>query len=101
MPNYVIVRNRDEKPMEYYRQKTKTFVGSHQSASKWISKKMADPAYDKLIKIGDKNLEIVDSDEIKITIQTDILKDYSKRIADTDNKTFYVEVVNVTYLLID
>ncbi|WP_225358274.1 hypothetical protein [Ligilactobacillus salivarius] len=39
MPNYVIVRNRDEKPMEYYRQKTKTFVRSLQSASKWNSKK--------------------------------------------------------------
>ncbi|WP_243667403.1 hypothetical protein [Ligilactobacillus salivarius] len=39
MPNYVIVRNKDEKPMEYYRQKTKTFVGSLQSASKWNSKK--------------------------------------------------------------
>lgn len=56
MPNYVIVRNKDEKPMEYYRQKTKTFVGSLQSASKWNSKKMAQPAYDKLIKNGEKNL---------------------------------------------
>lgn len=63
MPNYVIVRNKDEKPMEYYRQKTKTFVGSLQSASKWNSKKMAQPAYDKLIKSGEKNLEIVDSDK--------------------------------------
>lgn len=81
MPNYVIVRNRDEKPMEYYRQKTKTFVGSLQSASKWNSKKMAQPAYDKLIKNGEKNLEIVDSDEIKITIQTDKWEDYAKRIA--------------------
>ncbi|MDE7521724.1 hypothetical protein [Ligilactobacillus salivarius] len=61
MPNYVIVRNKDEKPMKYYRQKTKTFVGSLQSASKWNSKKMAQPAYDKLIKNGEKNLEIVDS----------------------------------------
>lgn len=32
---------------------------------------MAQPAYDKLIKNGEKNLEIVDSDKIKITIQTD------------------------------
>lgn len=29
---------------------------------------MAQPAYDKLIKNGEKNLEIVDSDKIKITI---------------------------------
>ncbi|PAY32466.1 hypothetical protein A8C54_10540 [Ligilactobacillus salivarius] len=34
---------------------------SLQSASKWNSKKMAQPAYDKLIKNGEKNLEIVDS----------------------------------------
>lgn len=67
--------------MEYYRQKTKTFVGSLQSASKWNSKKMAQPAYDKLIKNGEKNLEIVDSDKIKITIQTDKWEDYAKRIA--------------------
>ena len=100
MPNYVIVRNRDEKPMEYYRQKTKTFVGSLQSASKWNSKKMAQPAYDKLIKNGEKNLEIVDSDEIKITIQTDRWEDYAKRIAHADNKTFYQEVEKVASFLI-
>ena len=50
---------------------------------------MAQPAYDKLIKNGEKNLEIVDSDEIKITIQTDKWEDYAKRIAHADNKTFY------------
>lgn len=73
MPNYVIVRNKDEKPMEYYRQKTKTFVGSLQSASKWNSKKMAQPAYDKLIKNGEKNLEIVDSDKDKQEVMNMLL----------------------------
>lgn len=73
MPNYVIVRNKDERPMEYYRQKTKTFVGSLQSASKWNSKKMAQPAYDKLIKNGEKNLEIVDSDKDKQEVMNMLL----------------------------
>ena len=73
MPNYVIVRNKDEKPMEYYRQKTKTFVGSLQSASKWNSKKMAQPAYDKLIKSGEKNLEIVAVSYTHLTLPTILL----------------------------
>lgn len=59
--------------MEYYRQKTKTFVGSLQSASKWNSKKMAQPAYDKLIKNGEKNLEIVDSDKDKQEVMNMLL----------------------------
>lgn len=56
---------------------------------------MAQPAYDKLIKNGEKNLEIVDSDKIKITIQTDKWEDYAKRIAHADNKIFYQEVEKV------
>ena len=41
--------------------------------TKWNSKKMAQPAYDKLIKNGEKNLEIVDSDKDKQEVMNMLL----------------------------